>query len=270
MELYCRNCGNYGHGYKHCRKPIMSYGVVLYNDDNKIIMVERKDSLSYIEFLRGKYHNVNNINYIQLLIDRFSNEEKKRILNYDFNELWIKLWVNLERVNSKIKHEYNDSFALFNKLKVGFLYDNEYITLETLVKKSETDYVYNEWEIPKGRRENWENNKECAIREFNEETNIKSSEYMLINNIIPITEDYIGSNNINYCHIYYIGKMINKETELYIDKFNKNQINEIKDIKWFDRDECHKYIRDYDDHKNKVINDFYGWKNEYKKYGNII
>ena len=55
---YCNNCGNYGHLYKNCRHPILGYGVILYNKDLKIIMVERKDSLSYIEFMRGKYKSI--------------------------------------------------------------------------------------------------------------------------------------------------------------------------------------------------------------------
>ena len=56
---YCNNCGNIGHLYRDCRHPILSYGIILYDDsikeDVKIIMIERKDSISYIEFLRGKY-----------------------------------------------------------------------------------------------------------------------------------------------------------------------------------------------------------------------
>ena len=56
MKDYCNNCGNYGHTYGNCRHPILSYGVILYNYDKdvpSIVMVERKDSLSYIEFMRA-------------------------------------------------------------------------------------------------------------------------------------------------------------------------------------------------------------------------
>ena len=54
--VYCNNCGNIGHLYKQCRQPILSYGIILYEEgtgENKIVMIERKDSLSYIEFLRA-------------------------------------------------------------------------------------------------------------------------------------------------------------------------------------------------------------------------
>ena len=53
MEQYCNNCGNFGHVYANCRHPILSYGVILYQIDKhkvpRIVMIERKDSLSFIE-----------------------------------------------------------------------------------------------------------------------------------------------------------------------------------------------------------------------------
>ena len=72
MDKYCNNCGNYGHVYKSCRHPILSYGILLYTEGDdggkkQIIMVERKDTLSYIEFLRGKYKSIYNLEYLRLL-----------------------------------------------------------------------------------------------------------------------------------------------------------------------------------------------------------
>ena len=71
MEQYCNNCGNFGHIYRECRHPILSYGIISYHVDvenvPRIVMIERKDSLSFIEFIRGKYKNATNITYIELL-----------------------------------------------------------------------------------------------------------------------------------------------------------------------------------------------------------
>ena len=50
--MYCNNCGKLGHMSKECDKPITSYGVLLItkiNEIPKIIMIQRKDSLCYIE-----------------------------------------------------------------------------------------------------------------------------------------------------------------------------------------------------------------------------
>ena len=54
-SVKCRNCGNYGHKLRNCKFPRLSYGIVLFNDKNEIVMIEKHDSISYIEFIRGKY-----------------------------------------------------------------------------------------------------------------------------------------------------------------------------------------------------------------------
>lgn len=256
MEKYCNNCGNYGHYYKQCKHPVLSYGVILIckNENNmKIVMVERKDSISYIEFLRGKYSSIYNIDYLKLLFSRLTTKEKNNLLTKDFNELWKQLWIHTETINKNIKKEYNSSLIKFNQLKKGFYIKDKFFNLEQLIKSVSTKYVMNEWEIPKGRRISKENNKDCAIREFMEETNIKPEQYTLLKNITPIVEEYRGINNIPYKHVYYIG-IINEEIELSINNENKNQYTEVKDIKWLTKEESYKHIRDHDLHKKKIIN----------------
>ena len=85
-DKYCNNCGIKGHLYKDCLNPIMSFGHILFRrDNNKILMIQRKDSLCYLEFLRGKY-DIFNINYIQILINKFTNEEKENLIKYEFDK----------------------------------------------------------------------------------------------------------------------------------------------------------------------------------------
>ena len=266
-ESYCNNCGNYGHSYSNCRHPILSYGIILYSmdeDTSKIIMVERKDSLSYIEFLRGKYKSIFDIEYIELLFSRFSKHELIKIKGQDFDTLWKGLWIHTESINQRIKKEYKKSKENFNKLKKGFLKGSQEINIDKLVDKVKIPYDYNECEIPKGRRKLYENNRDCAMREFNEETNIKSNDYSLYKNVIPITEEYIGINGVRYKHVYYIGS-IDKRCDLYIYKNNKDQYTEIKNIKWYTREECIHNIRNYDKPKKKVITDFFNYLESYQK-----
>ena len=269
MENYCNNCGNVGHLYKHCKFPIMSYGVLLFHNNNegnkKIIMVERKDTISYIEFMRGKYKSIYNIDYIKLLLSRFSNNEKNKILNYTFEELWKLLWIHTETINYKIKKEYDKSYSMFQTLKSGFLHNGTCLSLKELIKSTEDTYQFNEWEIPKGRRNNKETNKECAIREFCEETNLQKEMFSIINNLVPFTEEYTGINNVRYKHIYYIGK-INNLIDLSINMDNKEQYTEIKDIKWFNEEECLFHIRDYNVSKKKVVQKFFKFLKEYENF----
>ena len=101
-----------------------------------------------------------------------------------------------------------------------------------------------------------ENNRECAIREFQEETNIKDTNYDLITNIVPLIEEYTGINNVRYKHVYYIGR-IKKPCELKINMLNKDQYTEVKSISWLNQEECNTSIRGYDSNKKKVVNEFF-------------
>ena len=264
---YCNNCGNFGHTYGNCRHPILSYGVILYNYSKdgvpSIVLVERKDSLSYIEFMRGKYKSIYDLDYIKLLFSRFSKKELNDINKYDFDTLWKNLWIHTETINPRIKREYKKSKIDFNKLKQGYNKDGIQVNMEYLIKINSSPYALNEWEIPKGRRKMHENNRACAVREFYEETNVNESSYKLYRNIIPIVEEYIGINNVRYKHVYYIGNITNK-CELVINKENKDQYTEIKDIKWCSEEECLENIRDYDDHKRNIIINFFEYLRNHK------
>ena len=107
-NIYCRNCGKRGHKYKDCLYPRLSYGIVLFNDNDEIVMIERKDSISYIEFVRGKY-KLEEPEYIQLLFNRMSVLEKDILLNNEFNILWNNLWYS----NISSKKDYMKSYNKF-------------------------------------------------------------------------------------------------------------------------------------------------------------
>jgi 8-oxo-dGTP pyrophosphatase MutT (NUDIX family) len=257
-DNYCNNCGNIGHVYKNCRHAILSYGILLFHkleEKTKVIMIERKDSLSYIEFLRGKYSSIYNLPYLLLLFSRFSEGELKKINENDFDVLWDTLWIHTDTINNRIKREYSKSKEKFNKIKNGFLYKKEKINIEYLVNKVKEKKVFtmNEWEIPKGRRKQYENNKECAKREFQEETNIPFDKYVIYDNIIPLIEEYKGINGVRYKQVYYIGR-INQLLELSINMENKDQYTEIKDIKWLTKKEANDSIREYDVSKKALLN----------------
>lgn len=268
-EKYCNNCGLKGHLYKECFNPVMSYGHIIFNkDNNKILMIQRKDSLCYIEFLRGKY-DIYDINYIQILIDKFSINEKKYIKNHSFDKLWNQLWL-IDEADEKYKNknDYIKSREKFNKLKNGYFYNKLkiFVNFDYFINKSKTDYSDSEWEFPKGRRNKKESNIECAKREFNEETNYNINDYQLIENIIPFEEEYISENKIKYKHIYYIGFLTNKNKQAIIDFSNENQYKEVKDIKWLTKEESLNKIRNYHHTRRKIINQIYNFieKIDYK------
>ena len=125
-----------------------------------------------------------------------SKEEKERCLEYyykkDPHSIWKDLWINN---NSKIyKNKYKQCTDTFLKNMEKYL---EYFKDENIGQKE------NSWCFPKGRLNQNENEIDCALREFEEETNISSS-YININKNIKFEETYIGSNNLLYKTVYYI------------------------------------------------------------------
>ena len=101
---FCNNCGMKGHLFHQCKLPITSIGLIVYKVDNpennnepktiKYLMIRRKDSLGFVDFMRGKY-NLNNKVHLLNIINEMTIEEKSNILKYNFNYLWNNLWESM-------------------------------------------------------------------------------------------------------------------------------------------------------------------------------
>ena len=263
--IYCTNCGKVGHNYKNCKNPIISYGIMLFkyeNDDFKLLMVQRKDSIAYIEFIRGKY-SISNTTKLFNLLQNITKNELCNILNHDFDYLWNKLWSsNIDSSSiKKFEKEYSASYKKFNIIKSH----SNNINIYTLLPILNMTYNDTEWGIPKGRRNLNELDIEVANREFQEETNLTSSDYVVLNSISPIRERFLGTNKLKYDHIYYIA-ICYTDIEPVIDRTNINQIIEIKNIKWFDKDLAIKNIRKYETEKKKIIHIGFNIVNSLKEY----
>lgn len=291
----CLNCNKIGHEYKVCVEPITSWGIILIKTDNKLdklsyipdkyingvpinsenslieinkkfhdikfLLVGRKYSLGYVEFIRGKY-NPNNINAIRYLFEYMLEHEIKMIGTHTFEELWDKFWLNEEK-KSYYKKEFIESQIKFNQLKDGIGID---INLDFYVNNIKPLYSNVEWGFPKGRKSKGENNRECAIREFCEETGLEIEDINILDNIEPIVELMTGTNGIKYRHIYYVAQITNNKIP-YIDKDNKNQYNEIGNIGFFTFYEALTLIRDYHiEKKNIIMNLTLSYMDTYKEH----
>lgn len=257
MNIYCNNCGNRGHIYKECRYPVLSYGIICFNKNKEILMIQRKDSINYIEFLRGKY-KFNDISYIIQLLDGCSIIERDKLISNTFDQLWNLLWF-LEKNNrpqtERMMKEYYKSKSMFNKLNI-----------KSLISQCSKKYDTPEWELPKGRRSSRERDIDCAIREFEEETDLNNSDYTMITNLLPINEEYIGTNGVRYKHIYYYAMFIG-DKELKINKDRYEQYSEISDIDWIHIQQAGDKIRPEYPFKKQVIDEasklIYQWSDDY-------
>ena len=258
----CNNCGKIGHLFHQCKLPITSYGIILFRSSDKgpqYLMIRRKDSFGYIDFIRGKYL-CNNITHLKKCIDEMSLIEKNKIINEPFENLWKTLWGN-RNSNSQYRNEEILSSKKFEILKNGVYINGEKITLEDIVKNSHTQWDETEWEFPKGRRNFQEKDNECALREFEEETGYSRNDIILVDNLMPFEEIFIGSNHKSYKHKYYLAYM--NEIVDSLDNFQKTEVSKIQ---WMTIDECLESIRPYHLEKKKLISNIDNILKEYRLY----
>ena len=257
----CNNCGKNGHTFYQCKLPITSNGIILFRKKEKEIqylMIRRKDSFGFIDFIRGKYSPYN-IFQIQNLVNEMSNTEKQKILTETFEELWQNMWCKTN--NSQYKTEYFTSLKKYETIKGGIEINNININLRGIIDKSQTSWLETEWEFPKGRRNYKEKDLECAMREFEEETGISQTKIIIVENVVPFEEIFIGSNHKSYKHKYFLAYI--NDTEDYLDNF---QVTEVSKIEWKNIDQCLEAIRPYNLEKKKIITSINKLLEEYKIY----
>jgi len=257
----CNNCGKQGHSFHQCKLPITSYGVIVFRPSSnglQFLMIRRKDSFGYIDFIRGKYSPYN-IYQLQNMVNEMSISEKNRILTEPFINLWNEMWG--ETTITHYKNEELTSSKKMEAIKTGVIINNETITLKDIVNKSTTNWIETEWEFPKGRRNYKEKDLECALREFEEETGIAQTKITIVENVLPFEEIFVGTNHKSYKHKYFLAYM--NEQEDYLNNF---QVTEVSKIEWKTINECLEAIRPYNLEKKKLISNINKVLQEYRLY----
>ena len=245
---YCNNCGKSGHLFYQCKHPITSLGIIAFREkDNELeyLLIRRKDTLGYVDFLRGKY-SLNNILYLTNIIDEMTIQEKEQLMQNDFQTLWNKLWG--ENIGIQYRSEESVSEDKFNLLKKGYNNNGTYISLSNLIKLSKTKWTEAEWGFPKGRKNYQEKDLTAASREFEEETGYDQNDLCIIQNVLPFEEIFTGSNYKSYKHKYFIGKL--KKSDKPIKSF---QDSEVSSIKWMKFNNAIDIIRPYNLEKKEIL-----------------
>jgi 8-oxo-dGTP pyrophosphatase MutT (NUDIX family) len=184
-------------------------------NDVEVLMVRRKDSMSFTEFVRGKYDPART-DYVRTLIENMTKAEIVRLLNEPFDQIWAKMWTD------RRDHELVIARERFEIVK-------------PLLTAASSTYDEAEWGFPKGRRMRCESDTLCAEREFYEETNILRRSYLVVNGV-QLEETFLGTNNIPYQHRYFIG-LLSEPFDIH-QKFTDMQCREISAIGWKTLSEC--------------------------------
>lgn len=287
--IHCGNCGKKGHIYKNCYLPIVSFGIIcvkypdidlnnilekyknnkyIFIDINKckniellnsiksnlkILMICRKHTLGFAEFIRGNYEiaSYQDMKYIKYLFTIMTITEINMIKNKNFNVLWSYLWCMKDSMNYH-QNEYINSNDKFIKLLNGVSLNGNIYSLDSIIKRIVPLWTEPEWGFPKGRRNFRESDIDCALREFHEETDIDIDKHQLVD-IQPFHEIFTGSNNVHYKHTYYLSQTF-EEIPLNKSEKNMHQNIEISNIAWLSIDDAYKKIRYYNKEKKYILN----------------
>ncbi len=226
--MYCNNCGGRGHAFKTCKDPITSCGILLLREiyepmklpntssNVSVLMVRRKDSMAYMEFIRGKY-DLHSLNLVKRLISNMTIEEQKKITTENFDTLWSAMWGKERDTNST---EYEISRKQYDALDRS-----------GIVKENISKHVEPEWGFPKGRRMKGESDQECAVREFWEETNIPAEVYEVIPSM-SYTEIFTGTNDVKYKHVYFVALLKDSKLINTSQKLTPMQKREVSAVSW--------------------------------------
>lgn len=224
-------------GKKRKAKHITSYGIILFYIDRgpkgqdftpKFLLMQRRDNYEYMDIIRGNWGSESRL---KELCTGLSNEEKERLRNYSFEKLWDDLWV----VHGKGAHR--DGFEKAKRKFQSLSKDK----IDKLISSSPDEDFQPPWGFPKGRKNNGEMERICALREFEEETKIKSSCIKVCGKVSPIAEFYKGNDFKNYCTYYFLAEASNLEpikrmpTPHGIRKTSVSE--EAADVKWMSYEE---------------------------------
>jgi 8-oxo-dGTP pyrophosphatase MutT (NUDIX family) len=203
------------------------------------LLIRRRDSLGFIEIMRGKY-DTKDISGIQSLIDQTTLDERHRLQTQTFHDLWNALWNG--QVSKRYIAEYEPARRKFEHLSLILL---------QLYEASTTVWDEPEWGFPKGRRSSSETELACAFRETWEEAGLLRKHLTLISGDALI-EEFHGSNGILYRHKYWLAETPSS-LDVRMDPQNKDQRREIGAVQWFSLQDAIAKIRPYNVEKKDLL-----------------
>ena len=177
-------------------KASTSYGIIVYTyqrEELRFLMTLRRDTFCYESIIRGLYTD----NMLTEYISHITRAERTRILEYPFDMLWKDLWVSPKRRLYRIEYK---------KAKEKFMENHTKIILHvTNLDQFDTEL----WEFPKGKLFYEETPIQCALREFEEETNIKKNNIILVKKAGTYDDSFTGNDQRQYQSMYYLGLIHN-------------------------------------------------------------
>jgi 8-oxo-dGTP pyrophosphatase MutT (NUDIX family) len=212
---------------------ILVYSPTVDGEDDVYLLCQRRDTIAYVEFLRGTLPNEKLEYYFTFM----TANERKRLQEYSFEKLWDDL--NVNKYTITYRKDFDKAQEHFMALKNIEL--NEVRAREAL------------WSLPKGRAYQHETMLETALREFHEETHINLSKISILTDP-PVVDNYIGTDDNSYQTNYFLAMTDEKILPRYYQLAGirtSTVSDEMADLRWCSLKEAQKLLAD---HQWQILN----------------
>jgi len=234
-------------------REVISRGIACcrFNDNRpEMLMICKSYTYSLNLFVHTRYDSNNNGEIIALL-NGMTVDEKRDLLSLNFMQMWYRVYLNNTQKSSVF-------FLAKNKFETTFVADGGSRLRRLLSKSTHSNRI---WEIPKGRKRNkYEPDIHCAIREFHEETGVSKKSYKIYPCATRVYS-YID-DGVRYTNIYYLA-FTKHNFEPRIDFSSQEQIGEISDIRWMNIEDVRRV--DESHRLEPFIKPIFGFMKKYAK-----
>lgn len=223
-------------------KTFRSFGIIPISSKGEVMLVCRKDTIGFMEFVKGNYTFDSKSAKYPHIVDLFNMMTKSELsflsnTECSYKQASEKLYgkSQISKTHSFIQQKEKEKF---DKYKTSW----QKICNDILKRGGHWDEA--EWGFPKGKKEKFETELDCALRELYEETGI-NREMITIDNEQKFIE-LRNEGEKEFIYEYYVGYLcedFNIETV-------KKQEKEISKVGLFPINDCIKKIRHY--FKNRI------------------
>ena len=228
--------------------PIKSYGIVLFRESRRsggleYLLVQRKTTMAYSEFIQGHYMNRGR-DYIIKLLEGMTEDEQRTVLDSPFEALCQTYWM----------HSYRRSDADCKRAKKAYVSLLDHGGIVELLGCAAACLPEREFGFCKGRRNNSsESEVDCALRELSEESGIDVAHVEVLDGKWA-QETFDGGNGVNYYHKYFLARLRDgvDVPGRKIPAPGSHAYREIASIEWFAAD--------------AVADKFCGWETRRKAF----
>lgn len=219
-------------------KIMTSHGIIAVSVKHNvpyIFLMKKRFTYSFVEYIFGE---INTRDLLERELQFMTKSEKTKLTTMIFEDIWDEFWFNHKNKT------YINSFKHTKEIHLQHIKEN----MDLFVKYLDVGPVDTKWEFPKGRRKRYETSYDCAVREFEEETQLKDQRMITIIDKTFI-DNYVGTDGKRYRTFLFMSFCPTMDPVKH-DFMNGLVSEEVSDAGWFPYMTAYSLL---DDNKKKIL-----------------